>query len=124
MDDAERVDDSLVGRALAGERGAFAELYDRYARMARAVVLDATNDAATAQDLTQECFLRAYRQLASLRQRGRFRFWLVGIARRVVREHRRRRPAEPLSNDVPSPRDEMARLADADEIEHVLRLVA
>jgi RNA polymerase sigma-70 factor (ECF subfamily) len=123
-EDPQRVDEDLVRRTLAGDRGAFAELYDRYARLVRAVALDAVRDPGTVQDLTQECFLRAFRKLSSLRQPGRFRPWLVGIARQVTREHRRRRTAVPLDRDVPSPRDEAARGADANEIEHVLRLVA
>jgi RNA polymerase sigma-70 factor (ECF subfamily) len=123
-DDPERVDDGLVRQTLAGDRGAFAALYDRYARLVRAVVLDAARDPATVQDLTQECFLRAFHKLPSLREPGRFRPWLVGIARQVACEHRRRRTTVALDHDVPSPLDEAARWANADEIEHVLRLVA
>jgi RNA polymerase sigma-70 factor (ECF subfamily) len=122
-DDFRRADDELVARTLTGDREAFAALYDRYARLVRAVAFDATHDPATVQDITQECFLRAFRQLASLREPGRFRYWLVGIARQVVREHRRRPWPQSLSQDVPSFREETAGLADADEIEHVLRLV-
>jgi RNA polymerase sigma-70 factor (ECF subfamily) len=124
MDDGpERADDDLVSRTLAGDRGAFAELYDRYARLVRAVAFGAARDPATVQDVTQECFLRAFRQLRSLRERARFRFWLVGIARQVVREHRRRRSPEALGEYVPSPEEVAVRSAEADEFAHVLRLV-
>lgn len=121
--DREPTDADLVARTRAGDREAFGLLYDRFARLVRAVAADAARDAATIQDITQECFLRAFRQLATLREPGRFRFWLVGIARQVVREQRRRRGHEPLGGEVAAP-DPGEPIDDADEIGHVLRRVA
>jgi RNA polymerase sigma-70 factor (ECF subfamily) len=69
-----------------GDRSAFAELYDRRARLVRAVCYDATKDLHVAADLTQEVFLRAYQKLGQLRDPQRFSAWLVGIARQVGRE--------------------------------------
>src|SRR5260370_35865591 len=83
-------DAHLVSWALDGDAEAFAMLFDRYARLVRALAWDAGHDWAMVQDLTQECFLRAYRQLASLRKREHFRYWLTGIARQLAREARRR----------------------------------
>jgi RNA polymerase sigma-70 factor (ECF subfamily) len=116
-------DAQLVSRALDGNTQAFAMLFDRYARLVRALAWDAGHDWATVQDLTQECFLRAYRRLASLRQRERFRYWLTGIARRVVRE-RRRRVHEPLPQEIAMARSDTQALDDNDEITRVLGLVA
>jgi RNA polymerase sigma-70 factor (ECF subfamily) len=117
-------DGLLVTRALSGDTEAFALLFDRYARLVRAIAWDAGNDWATVQDLTQECFLRAYRQLSRLRQPSHFRFWVTGIARQLVRETRRRRRLKPLA-DTGSLADTGApALDDRDETEHVLGLVA
>jgi RNA polymerase sigma-70 factor (ECF subfamily) len=85
----EPADADLVARVLAGDGAAFGCLYDRYARLVRAVVHRVGNDAPIVPDLTQECFLRAYRNLARLRQPDRFGSWIVGIARQVAREYRR-----------------------------------
>jgi len=82
-------DADLVGKALAGDREAFACLYDRYARLVRAVVYGVAMDWPMVQDMTQECFLRAYKNLARLREAERFGRWIVGIARQVGRERRR-----------------------------------
>ena len=82
-------DAELVAETLAGNRTAFAVLYDRYARLVRAVACSASVEPAAVHDLTQECFLRAYRNLARLRDPERFGAWLTGIARQVVRERRR-----------------------------------
>jgi RNA polymerase sigma-70 factor, ECF subfamily len=117
-------DGELVRRTLAGDREAFAILFDRYARLVRAIAWDAGHDWASVQDLTQECFLRAYRQLATLRRREHFRYWLTGIARQLVRESRRRRQQVPLDHELAAADAERTALDDSDEIEHVLGLVS
>jgi RNA polymerase sigma-70 factor, ECF subfamily len=117
-------DGVLVTRALGGDTEAFALLFDRYARLVRAVVWDAGSDWAMMQDLTQECFLRAYRQLTTLRKREHFRYWLTGIARQLVRETRRRPSHEPLPDLAGLAAAETPALDDRDEMDHVLGLVA
>ncbi len=82
-------DADLVAQTLAGNREAFGRLYDRYARVVRAVVCGVTLDWPMVQDLAQETFLRAYRNLARLREPDRFGAWVVGIARQVGRERKR-----------------------------------
>ena len=87
-------DGTLVLGVRNGDRAAFAELYDRRARLIRAVCFDETRNLDVATDLTQEVFLRAYRKLGALRDPQRFPAWLVGIARQVCREWRRSRRRE------------------------------
>jgi RNA polymerase sigma-70 factor (ECF subfamily) len=82
-------DAELVAETLADNREAFGELYDRHARMVRAVVLGVSGDWSAVEDMTQESFLRAFRKLATLREPARFCPWIVGIARHVARERRR-----------------------------------
>jgi RNA polymerase sigma-70 factor, ECF subfamily len=119
QDDAE-----LVREVLSGRRDAFGLLYDRYAPLVRAVAWDATHDQAAVLDLTQETFLRAYRQLVTLRDRDRFGPWLVGITRQVVREAWRRRKHQPLGEtDIPSAAGDSSGIDDRDELARVLELV-
>jgi RNA polymerase sigma-70 factor, ECF subfamily len=119
-----RGDAELVAETLAGDREAFGQLYDRYARLVRAVALDASSETAAVQDFTQECFLRAFKQLPTLQAPGRFKAWVVGIARQLVRERRRRRRLELLGDTVPAvTADATPLIDDADEVENVLRLV-
>ncbi len=87
-------DGTLVLGVLNGDRSAFAELYDRRARLVRAICYDATRDLHAAADLTQEVFLRAYRRLGTLNDPQRFAAWLVSIARQVCREWRRQKLRE------------------------------
>jgi RNA polymerase sigma-70 factor (ECF subfamily) len=84
-------DGTLVLGVRNGDRSAFAELYDRRARLIRAVCYDTTKDVHAAADLTQEVFLRAYQNLGKLRDPQRFGAWLVAIARQVCREWRRQK---------------------------------
>jgi RNA polymerase sigma-70 factor (ECF subfamily) len=87
-------DGTLVLGVRNGDRSAFAELYDRRARLVRAICYDEVRHLPTAADLTQEVFLRAYRNLSRLHDPNRFAAWLVGIARQVCREWRRKRRRE------------------------------
>ena len=89
MQPTEPTDAELVAQTLAGNREAFGDLYDRYARLVRSVICGVTWDWPMVQDLTQESFLRAYRKLGSLREPARFGAWVAGIARQVARERRR-----------------------------------
>jgi RNA polymerase sigma-70 factor (ECF subfamily) len=105
-------DSALVERSRQGDREAFASLYDRYARLIRAVAYDRFPSLAASHDITQETFLRAWQKLPTLRQPESFGAWLVGIARQICREQRRstRRERqvtftdnlpEPTTNDCP-----------------------
>jgi RNA polymerase sigma-70 factor (ECF subfamily) len=99
-------DGTLVQGVLNGDRAAFAELYDRRARLIRAICFDTTRDLNAAADLTQEVFLRAYANLRRLRDPQCFGPWLSGIARQVCREWKRgrqraRRFARPLPDPLP-----------------------
>lgn len=64
-------------------------------------------DAGTADDLTQETYLRAFRALPGFEGRASARTWLLGIARRVCADHlrgvvRRRRLDHRIAADAPS----------------------
>ncbi len=62
-------DGTLVRGVLNGDRAAFAELYDRRARLVRAICYDETRRLQTAADLAQEAFMRAYKNLGRLHDR-------------------------------------------------------
>lgn len=82
-------DETLVTRTRHGDREAFGCLYDRYARLVRAIVFDAVQDDEGASDMVQETFLRAYQKLDQLKQPDSFGPWLTSIARSICLEKRR-----------------------------------
>jgi RNA polymerase sigma-70 factor (ECF subfamily) len=89
MNPNEPTDAELVAATLAGNCESFGRLYDRYARLAAAVAAGVSSDWPAAGDMVQECFLRAYRKLETLREPEKFQSWLAGIARQIGRERRR-----------------------------------
>jgi RNA polymerase sigma-70 factor (ECF subfamily) len=89
-------DDALIRAAASGNRAAFGELYVRYARMVHGILLVRV-PPGDAEDLVQEVFLSAMRQLSGLRTAAAFRGWLGAIARnRAVDYFRSRKQNEPL----------------------------
>src|SRR5918992_2358892 len=81
-------DEALVRRAAGGDRGAFGQLYERYARVVHGVLL-ARVPSVDAEDLVQEVFMSAMNKLHMLTQPAAFPGWLVTIARhRAVDYHR------------------------------------
>jgi RNA polymerase sigma-70 factor (ECF subfamily) len=127
--DGEPPDADLVARVRAGDGDAFGCLYDRYARLVRAVVYRVAGGSPSISDLTQECFLRAYRNLSRLRQPDRFGAWVVGIARQVAREYQRsarRDRHQFVPDDSLEPEfqpDATGALQTAEEVALLLRLV-
>ena len=121
------VDAELVAETLSGNREAFSRLYDRHARMVRAVVAGVSGDWTAVDDMTQDSFLRAYRNLPKLRDAQRFGPWIVGIARQVGRERRRtlRRDRhefrDPQPWEVESTANVVANVADRDDLAFVMR---
>ncbi|MCY7379535.1 MAG: sigma-70 family RNA polymerase sigma factor [Gemmatimonadaceae bacterium] len=93
----------LVTAARAGDRAAFGALYERYARMVHGVLL-ASAQQDDVQDLVQDVFFRALRQLHALREPAAFGAWIATIARNEARmHHRAEKPTEELSHQHPDP---------------------
>jgi RNA polymerase sigma-70 factor (ECF subfamily) len=106
-------DADLVGQALRGSQDAYRELVLRYQRPVYGLALRMVRDAALAEDLAQEVFLKAFRSLDSFAPERRFSSWLLKIAHNACLDHlRRRRPRlEPLEGDEDDP-GPLLRLAD------------
>jgi RNA polymerase sigma-70 factor (ECF subfamily) len=85
------VDRQVVQRFCAGDQRAFAELYDHYARLVRAIAFEATGQIVDAQDVAQEVFLRAWKNRGDLREPEKLSAWLIGISRRVGLEWQRKK---------------------------------
>ena len=81
----------LVSRACQGDADAFRLIFERYSRPVISFIYDMINDRGLAEELTQETFVRAYRNLGTMRQETKLSTWLFGIARNVARESIRAR---------------------------------
>lgn len=74
-------DPSLIARLAAGDQSAAGALYDRYGRQVYSLALRVTSDASAAEDITQDVFLKVWRNAARFDpDRGRVAAWLLHIA--------------------------------------------
>lgn len=78
--------EELIARARRGEDEAFRLIFDRYARPIISFIYDMVGRRDLAEELTQETFVRAYKNLKALRDDTKLSTWLFGIAKNVARE--------------------------------------
>ena len=81
----------LIAHAQQGDHEAFRLIFDRYSRPVISFIYDMVSDRELAEELTQETFVRAYRNLGTMRAETKLSTWLFGIARNVARESLRSR---------------------------------
>lgn len=75
----ERDDAELVTAAQAGDTAAFGELVRRYQQVAFRTAYLVVRDAASAEDVAQEGFVRAYQAIRTFRAGDPFRPWVLRI---------------------------------------------
>ena len=73
-------DEAAVIAVRAGDRDAFRVLVDRYSRAVFRLGFRMTGNEQDAEDVVQEAFLRAFRQLNRYESRSSFSTWLYRIA--------------------------------------------
>ncbi len=95
-------DAQLIARVVVtDDRHAFGELVRRHQSSVRATLRKLTNgNAALADDLAQETFLLAYRNLKSFRQEAKFSTWLYRIAYNVFLGDARKTKESQLPEDM------------------------
>lgn len=101
-------DAALIARAVVhDDRHAFAELVRRHQSAVRACLRKLTaGDHALADDLAQETFVLAWRNLKSFRHEAAFGTWLYRIATNCWLAHNRRRKEALLGDAAPGTSDE------------------
>lgn len=99
----------LISRCLAGEEPAMVDLVNRYRGQVFGLCYRMLGDRQDAEDITQEAFLRVFRNLESWDNQRDFKPWLLAIAAnrcRTLLSTRRRRPvATDLIDEVVDRRD-------------------
>jgi RNA polymerase sigma-70 factor, ECF subfamily len=131
MDSLMELSDSVaVAQARAGDSGAFRALVERHSRNLFRLAYRMTGHQQDAEDVVQETFLRAYRQLAKFDDRASFGTWIYRIAANcsldLIRARKRRATqTEPAAEEgapdpmqsLPDPAPAPDRLAMSGEIE-------
>ena len=109
----EATDAVAVKLARAGDQDAFRVLVERHSRSVFKLAYRVTGSESDAQDVVQETFLRAWRQLARFEERSSFGTWIYRVAVNCALDQLRRRPvrevsATPLGDDEPRIDEETA----------------
>ena len=96
----EFADQAVVEQARSGDADAFRVLVERHSRALFRLAFRMTGNESDAEDVVQEAFLRAYRQLHKFDERASFGTWLYRIASNcaldLVRSRNRRGFQEPI----------------------------
>src|SRR6202051_4341401 len=91
---------TLVQAAKKGDDSAFEELVRRYDRNVFRIAQHITQNREDAEDVVQEAFLKAYRNLEKFQEQSKFYTWLVRIAvNEALMKVRRRKPERTVSLD-------------------------
>jgi RNA polymerase sigma-70 factor (ECF subfamily) len=94
-------DTRLVERCLDGDDTAWEDLVKGYTRRVYAICYRFTGADHEAQDLTQEVFLRVFRNLKSFRAgEGSFLVWLTRLTRNLLIDHYRRTKLDRMSDSI------------------------
>ena len=117
---------AALARARQGDSEAFRALVELHAKAAFSLAYRLTGDERDAEDVVQESFIRAYRQLGRFESRSNFGTWLHRIvvncsmdalrSRHARREERAVEPSADLAVVVPSGGPSPERLARSQEI--------
>jgi RNA polymerase sigma-70 factor (ECF subfamily) len=98
-------DADIMLRAKTGDESAFAYLVQKYRRPMVSFMYRMSHNAAAAEDLAQEVFLRVYRSRTSYEASAKFTTWLYRIATNLAVNHardtRHERPENMASLDEP-----------------------
>jgi RNA polymerase sigma-70 factor (ECF subfamily) len=85
---------AVLARARDGDEAAFQALVERHARAAFRLAFRMTGNEQDAEDVVQESFLKAYRQLGRFEARAHFATWLHRIVANCALDHLRTRQSK------------------------------
>ena len=124
--DQTKYQEQLVSLAIRGDKEAFQHIYKQYFRLVCAMIYQKVSTKEDVEDLAQETFLRAWRNLPNLRKPKRFLPWLLSIARHLVTDWYRSTARNPESSFqnldfLSKNEDPSKRLSSLEEHEQIIR---
>src|ERR1700712_887891 len=72
-------DIEFIQKTLAGDQSAYAHLVKRHQRFVFTLAMRFTKNREDAEEVAQDCFIKAYRSLGSFKQESKFSTWLYSI---------------------------------------------
>jgi RNA polymerase sigma factor (sigma-70 family) len=95
MEAARQNDAELVAESLGGNHSAFRQIVERYQTLICSLAYSATGSMSQSEDLAQETFVTAWKQLPALREPSKLRSWLCALVRFRISKQFRRQDREP-----------------------------
>jgi RNA polymerase sigma factor (sigma-70 family) len=72
-------DIELIEQTLAGNQSAYADLIKRHQRFVFTLAMRFSKNREDAEEIAQDCFIKAYRSLSSFQRQSKFSTWLYSI---------------------------------------------
>ncbi|HUW21015.1 MAG TPA: sigma-70 family RNA polymerase sigma factor [Sedimentisphaerales bacterium] len=91
----------LLRASLNGSSDAFEAIVRKYQSLICAITYSATGDLDKSEELAQQAFVNAWKNLAQLKDLASFRTWLCSIARSIIRNYFRSQKRDIISRAAP-----------------------
>lgn len=92
-------DYELIKKVLSGDNDAFSEIVNRYKNLVYSVILRMINDYEEANDISQEVFIKVYRNLDKYQPEYKFSTWIMRITTNHVIDYLRKKKQETVNID-------------------------
>ncbi|RYU87995.1 sigma-70 family RNA polymerase sigma factor [Mucilaginibacter terrigena] len=92
-------DIELIEQTLGGNQSAYADLVKRHQRFVFTLALRFAKGREDAEEIAQDCFIKAYRSLSSFQQQSKFSTWLYSIVYTTAMTFLRKKRVDTASID-------------------------
>ena len=91
-----------IDKVLDGDADAFAPLVERYKDMVFTIIVKIVGNAADAEELSQDVFLKVYHSLGGFQRKSRFSTWIYRIAYNtaITKTRKKKWDMQPLDQDI------------------------
>ena len=119
-------DTELINKVLGGDKAAYADLMKRHQRFVFTLALRFAKNREDAEEIAQDCFIKAYRSLNTFRNTSKFSTWLYSIVYTTAMTFLRKKRLDIQSIDTEAGllniENHVSDL-NADEVEHKSKMV-
>lgn len=119
-------DTELINKVLGGDKAAYADLMKLHQRFVFTLALRFTKNREDAEEIAQDCFVKAYRSLNTFKNTSKFSTWLYSIVYTTAMTFLRKKRLDVQSLDaegvLPKVENHVSDL-NADEVEHKSKMV-
>ena len=96
----QQTDLSLITAVLEGDKGAYSELVNRHKRFVFTMAMKFAKNREDAEEIAQDCFVKAYRALGSFKNTSKFSTWLYTITYTTAMSYLRKKRLDTHSLDA------------------------